>query len=578
VTVFILSIFSAESLGKVKELWFENIKRVELSEAKYRLIAENASDMIWALDLGTMRFTYMSPSVKKMRGYMPEEAMKLPLEKTLSPDSYERVLKILQEELNNEGKEGVDPERSRTIEMQSVRKDGTYMWIEATMNFIRDKEGRPVGVLGVTRDIGERKRAEEEKLVFATQLQQAHKMESIGTLAGGIAHDFNNLLSPIMAYSEMAMMELPQNSPIQQNLRHIYKAGERARDLVKQILAFARRREEDRIPLKTSMVVEEAIKFLRSIIPSTIQIKYDCLTEQDTVLADPTQMNQIVMNLCSNATHAMREKGGILEIILNNEHIGPDDITQFSGLTSGHYLRLLVRDTGPGIPPDIIEKIFEPYFTTKGPGEGTGMGLALIYGIVKSYGGDVGVESEVGKGTTFHVLLPFEEAEVSLTTETKIELPRGKERILLVDDDKDIVDIIQSMLKNLGYKVTARTSSIEALEAFRHNPEAFDIVITDMTMPNMTGKDLAKELMAMRSDIPIILCTGFSELIDERRAKEMGISAFVMKPIVMRQIANTIREVLVGKNALANSKCIIDYFFLHSPTHFQIPFVTLKIP
>jgi CheY-like chemotaxis protein len=345
----------------------------------------------------------------------------------------------------------------------------------------------------------------------------------------------------------MAMMELSSNNPIQHNLRSIYKAGERARDLVKQILTFARKREEEKAPIKISTIVKEVIRFLRSTIPSTIDIQHDFRTEKDIVLADPTQMNQIVMNLCTNAAHAMREKGGVLEVGLFREYIGPDEIKRFIGLGPGHYVRLTVTDSGPGIPFDIIDKIFEPYFTTKDPGEGTGMGLAVVHGIVQNYGGDIAVESKPGKGTTFHVLLPCIEAEAPLARETKIELPKGKEHILLIDDEKVIVDIIQSMLENLGYKITARTSSIEALEAFRNKPEKYDLVITDMTMPNMTGKDLAKELMAIRSDIPIILCTGFSEQIDEIRAKGMGIRAFIMKPVIARDIANTIREVLDRK-------------------------------
>jgi CheY-like chemotaxis protein len=253
------------------------------------------------------------------------------------------------------------------------------------------------------------------------------------------------------------------------------------------------------------------------------------------------------MNLCTNAAHAIREKGGVLEVNLIDEYIGSYEINQFAGLDPGHYLRLSVSDTGPGIDPDIIDKIFEPYLTTKGPGEGTGMGLAVTHGIVKSYGGDIAAESEVGRGTTFHVLLPIIEAEISQVAEPKTEFPGGGERILFVDDEKSAVDAIQPMLEYLGYKVTAKKSSIEALEAFRREPKAFDLVITDMTMPKMTGKELAKQLMSIRPGVPVILCTGFSEQIDERRAKEMGISAFVMKPVFMLNMANTIREVLDKK-------------------------------
>ncbi|MFC1868268.1 ATP-binding protein [Thermodesulfobacteriota bacterium] len=372
-------------------------------------------------------------------------------------------------------------------------------------------------------------------------------MEAIGNLAGGVAHDFNNILLPILAHSEMALMELPTDSPVRQSIQHIYKAGERARDLVKQILTFARRREEKRVPIRIPPIVNEAIKFLRSTIPSTIEIQYHIKTEQDTVLADPTQINQIVMNLCTNATHAMREKGGVLVISQVDKHIGQDEIGRFGGLSPGQYLKLSVGDTGPGIDPAIIEKIFEPYFTTKGPGEGTGMGLAVIHGIVKSYGGDITVESEQGRGATFNILLPKIVADIAPREEQTIETPKGTERILYVDDEKAAVDAIRPMLESLGYHITARTSSIEALEAFRYKPDNFDLVITDQTMPNMTGKNLAKELMSIRNDIPIILCMGFSEQIDERMSKELGINAFLMKPIVMRQMAQTIREVLDNK-------------------------------
>ena len=397
-------------------------------------------------------------------------------------------------------------------------------------------EGRPAS-LNFLRDINQIKELE-------AHLIQIQRMEAIGTLAGGIAHDFNNILSPIMAYSEMAVMGLPYESPIQQYLQQINNAGERARDLVKQILTFARKGEGDKISLKVSPIIEEAIRFLRSTVPSTIDIQYDCKTKEDTVVANPTQINQIVMNLCTNAAHAMREKGGILQVILNEEQLGPDDISRYSGLTPGHYLRLSVRDTGHGISSDIVDRIYDPYFTKKGIGEGTGLGLAVVHGIIEDCGGYITVESEVGKGTTFHVLLPLIRGVSSLTPKTDTYLPRGEEHILLVDDKKEIIDMTRLMLEKLGYQVTVQTSSIETLEAFRNKPHKYDLVITDMTMPNMTGKDLAKELMNIRPDIPIILCTGFSEEIDERRAKELGISAFAMKPIIMRDIANTIREVL----------------------------------
>ena len=383
--------------------------------------------------------------------------------------------------------------------------------------------------------------------MLESQLLQAQKLESIGTLAGGIAHDFNNILSPIMAYSEMAIKDLPRESPIRQDIQQIYNAGERAKDLVKQILTFARQREKEKIPLKASLVVEEAIKFLKSAIPSTITIKYDCKTDEDTILADSTQMNQIVMNICTNAAHAMRDRGGLLEIILKDEYLGPNDISRFTDLNPGHYLKLSVKDTGTGIPPSIMDKIFEPYFTTKRVGKGTGLGLAVVHGIIKDYEGDITVESETGKGTTFHVLLPLVELEIPAFVEKEGKPPKGSEHILVVDDEKQIADMLKKVLEKLGYAVMTMTNSLEALEDFRTDPDKYDLVITDMTMPHMTGKDLAKELMDLRPGLPVILCTGFSEQINEKSAREAGISAFIMKPISMYNIANTIREILNQK-------------------------------
>ena len=436
-------------------------------------------------------------------------------------------------------------EANYNIEKIFRKKNGEEFWVEINTVAVRQNE-EPKYALTIWIDITDRKRTEEEKSRLEAQLQQAQKMESIGTLAGGIAHDFNNILSPIMMYSEMAIMDLPADNPIQHNLKGIYSAGERARDLVNQILTYSRKGEVKQIAIKITPIIKDVLKMLRSSIPTTIDIQQNLEAESDTVLADPTQINQIMLNLGSNAAHAMREKGGILEVSLEQEDLDSETTAQYTDLT-GSYLKLTVSDNGTGIDNETIQKIFEPYFTTKEVGEGTGMGLSLVHGIVKSYGGDIIVESELGKGTTFEVYLPRIEKEVASVAEPSVQLPKGSERVLFADDENVSVDVMKAMLENLGYQVTARTSSIEALEAFRHNPEGFDLVITDMTMPNMTGKELAKEIMSIRSDLPIILCTGFSEQIDESRAKEMGISAYLMKPIIIRDMANTIREVLDKK-------------------------------
>ncbi|MBN2060050.1 MAG: PAS domain S-box protein [Deltaproteobacteria bacterium] len=504
----------------------ETEKALRESEEKYRDLVERANDGIIIVKDGILK--YANPSIVKLTGYNLDELIGVPFSDFIIPEDREKLI-----ERNNMRINGHDV--IPIYETAIKHKNGGRIDIEVNAGIIT-YEGRPANLV-ILRDITERKK-------ILARLQHTQKMESIGTLAGGIAHDFNNILSPIIINSEMAMMDTPPDSPVQQNLQQILKAGARAKELVGQILTFARRSEEEKIPLKTSQIVKEVVKLMRSTIPSTIDIQCDFKTVKDIILGDPTQMNQILMNLCTNAAYAMREKGGLLKITLSDEYIESDGREQFLDLDPGHYIRMSVIDSGSGIAPEILNRIFEPYFTTKRPGEGTGMGLALVHGIVNSYNGSVTVESEIGKGTIFHVLLPVIEEEVSFPLEPKIELPEGSERILLVDDEKNIVDIMQSILERLGYEVTARTSSIEALEAFRYKPKAFDLLITDMTMPNMTGKDLAKEIMSIRKYFPVILCTGFSEQIDERKALEMGISAFVMKPVLMKELANTVREVL----------------------------------
>ncbi len=395
------------------------------------------------------------------------------------------------------------------------------------------------------REIEERKKTEEKKGELEIQLLQAQKMEAIGTLAGGIAHDFNNILSPIIVHTEMVMMDIQDHNPMHSHLEQVMKAAMRARDLATQILTFSRQGKQEPKAMKISLVAKEAIKLLTSALPSTIEINYKFEAKADTVLADPTQIHQILMNLCTNAAHAMREKGGVLEVNLTDADIGSEALDQHIELIPGRpYLKMTVKDTGHGMGPDVLGRIFEPYFTTKQIGEGTGMGLSVAHGIVKKHNGAISVTSQPGKGTIFHIFLPVIEGGVKKEVETSEDLPKGDERILYIDDEKPMVDAVEPMLERLGYEVTARTSSIEALEAFRNKPFGFDIVITDQTMPNMTGAQLARELMQIRPDIPIILCTGFSELINEERARKMGIRAFVMKPIVMSKIAKTIREVL----------------------------------
>ncbi len=385
------------------------------------------------------------------------------------------------------------------------------------------------------------------------QLQQVMKLQAIGTLAGGIAHDFNNILFPIVGYTELTMDDIPEDSQARQNLEEILKATNRAKELVQQILTFSRQSCQERKPLKVQFLIKEAFKLLRATIPSSIEIDCDINESCGPIKGDPTQIHQIIMNLCTNAYHAMQESGGKLEVKLEEIHVSYEKSMERVGMKVGKHLELTVKDSGHGMDPQVMDRIFEPYYTTKEQGKGTGLGLSVIHGIVKNHGGDITVTSRPGNGSTFKVYLPVideyeEEIEtIELSTETN-----GSERILLVDDEKQIIDIEQQILERLGYKVTPKTDSEEALEEFAAQPDRFDLVITDMTMPKMTGDQLARRMMDIKPQIPVILCTGFNEAITEEKALAMGIDKFVMKPIIKDDLANTIRTVLDNRPSLPN--------------------------
>ena len=431
----------------------------------------------------------------------------------------------------------------KLIEQGSLR--GELLHLQTKSGEIRDvlvsTEGITLNeqnfILSIFYDITDQRNLEN-------QLRQIHKMEAIGTLAGGIAHDFNNILSAVIGYTEMALGEPKIDDRLRRYLGQIYKAGERARDLVKQILAFSRQQEQQRKPLLVAPVIKEGIKLLRSSLPSTIQITMSITTAPTMILADPTQIHQIIMNLCTNASHAMREKGGTLDIRLVQERVEQARTLNSFDLTAGNYAKLTVSDTGCGIDPSIMNRIFDPFYTTKPPGEGTGLGLSVVYGIVRNHDGAVDVTSEPGKGTTVSVYLPLVETGELISERISERIPGGSERILFVDDEPALVELGSMMLTSFGYHVTSRTSSSEALEAFRAAPHDFDLVITDMTMPNMRGDGLAGELLKIRPDISIILCTGFSEMISEEKAKSLGIRQFIMKPIFKKDLAKAVRDVL----------------------------------
>ncbi|MBW2662853.1 MAG: response regulator [Deltaproteobacteria bacterium] len=383
-----------------------------------------------------------------------------------------------------------------------------------------------------------------EQKQLQAQLQQAQKMESIGTLAGGIAHDFNNILFSVMGYAEMALDDTEKGTSLHDNLQEVFLAVQRASNLVKQILTFSRQADQELQPLQVQLVVREALKLIRSTLPTTIEIKQYISNQCGLVMADASQIHQVVMNLLTNAFHAMEDEGGKLEVILKEVELDVDDLKD-PAMVPGSYICLTVTDTGTGIDKSVVDRIFDPYFTTKEKERGTGLGLAVVHGIVKGFKGDISVYSEPGKETSFQVYLPVIRTRTE-TKETRVISPaqRGTERILLVDDEEQIVRMSQQMLERLGYHVTARTSSVETLKAFRAAPDKFDLVITDTTMPHMTGIQLAKKLMEIRPDISIIICTGFSEKISEDKAKAMGIRGYIMKPVVKSELAKKIREVL----------------------------------
>ncbi len=424
---------------------------------------------------------------------------------------------------------------------EMVRPDGEKATVNVLYSPLRDETGHVVkGILAV-RDISQEARLESD-------LRQAQKMEAIGTLAGGIAHDFNNILGVILGYTELTCFELPLETPEYSNLIHIREACFRAKDLVKQILAFSRKSKHEKHPVSIGFILDEALKLLRLALPTTIEIKLNINTADgsDLILADATHMHQVIMNLCTNAADAMSKQGGSLEIDLSEISFSSSDMIPFSDLTPGSYVCISFKDSGSGIEPSNLERIFEPYFTTKDLTRGTGLGLAVVHGIVKEHIGEVKVCSELGKGSVFKIYLP----RTGTISPVVVQGPKtpvtllGTETILIVDDEKNLVDVYSKLLNHLGYHTLPKTDSREALEAFRNSPGSFDLVITDQTMPGMTGVDLARQILQIRPDMPIIICSGRTDSLNLHSARKAGIREFMIKPILMQDLAGKIREVL----------------------------------
>jgi PAS domain S-box-containing protein len=512
-----------------------------LSEDKYRRLFEDAV-------LGIFRSTpdgkliNVNPAFARMFGFASPEESKIRVN-DVAVDLYadpSRRNEIIRMIFKADG--------SIRAENLYRRKDGSIFTGNLHAWAVRDREGKLLYIEGFVEDITERKHAEEEKEMLEAQLRQAQKLEAIGTLAGGIAHDFNNLLVPIIGYTELALSDTPQLSPRRLGLEQILNAALRARDLVKQILAFGRPgKKQQKMPVQISSIVKEALKLLRSSLPSSIEIRQNI--ENGIASADSTQIHQILMNLCTNAAHAMDDKG-ILEVSLSRVDLSKSDLAgqTIVDLKPGPYLKLCISDTGSGMDAATLQRIFDPYFTTKEVGKGSGLGLAVVHGIVKRHDGAITVKSKPGKGSTFSIYMPALEAGAGVIIETGQVLPTGTERIFLIDDEPILAEMGTAILERLGYEVTPETDSLRALEIFRAKPDDFDLIVTDYTMPKLTGIDLAREIRRIQPDIPIILCTGFSEKVTEESAVDLGME-LVMKPFSMKQIAELVREVLRARES-----------------------------
>jgi PAS domain S-box-containing protein len=503
---------------------------------RLKLFFSSIQDAIFVhplLGKGFAPFVEVNDIACKRYGYSREEFLKL-----TAPDITKKG-DAISHASSNHRKKLLDT-KHLIFEATHIKSTGEEFPVEINSNIFK-QSGKPM-ILAVVRDISERKQAEKEKESLQLQLLEAQKLEAIGTLAGGVAHDFNNILSAILGYSELALHELDASPTVKNKLEAIHRSGLRARDLVSQILAFSRKEEHVRTVLDLDFIIKDALKLLRPAIPTNIVIETQ-VSSKCRIIGDQSRIYQIIMNLGTNAYQAMLESGGTLSISLTREEM-QDDAARIAQVPVGEYVKLKVSDTGIGIPPENISRIFDPYFTTKEKGKGTGLGLAAVHGIVKSHGGGVIVESQIGQGTTFEVYLPLtSEMEGKEQTGT-YPLRGGSERILLVDDEPDILEVETEMLKRLGYQLKTAGNASEALKLFTKQPDQFDLVITDMTMPGMSGDKLAGEVQKMRSGIPIILCTGYSEVISNEKAQSLGISGFLMKPVLLSDISKMIRRVL----------------------------------
>ncbi|BCS94999.1 hypothetical protein DSLASN_06310 [Desulfoluna limicola] len=513
---------------------------VQESEERFRLMSLRTGQMIYDYDIPSGQITWAG-AIEEITGYTPEEFKDINHDQwkaMIHDDDRERILGLTAHAMAKGAS-------STSGEYLFRRKDESFTCVKANGAFLKDKHGRSCRMLGSIKDITDLKQAQQERRNLQKQLIHLQKMESIGHLAGGIAHDFRNILVPIIGMAELLLQDLPAGSLQHNNAREILNAGTRGSDLVKQILAFSRETDHEMKPLQMQEILREVLKLGRSTIPASIEITEDIQASCSPVSADPTQIHQVALNLITNAYHAVELTSGKIHVQLKEISWDASGLSD-NALEPGRYALLSISDTGCGIPPECLNKIFDPYFTTKSKnGKGSGLGLSVVHGIVKNHKGDIKVYSDTGKGTTFHIYLPIAKKPVQTDFRGNLKtIPIGDEHILVIDDDDIIVEVVTQVLERLGYRVTACTSNIGVVEAFQINPSGFDLVLTDLNMPNMTGVQLARELMAIRPNIPIIIWSGTNETINEEEATYAGVKRLLTKPVGMPDLANTVREVL----------------------------------
>ncbi len=519
-------------------------------DARYRTLAVQTGQMIYDCYVRTGRIKW-GGAVTQVIGYSPEE---MDAKNWSEWKQYVHPEDAVQ--LRGPFREAMEAVGMYQLEYRVRHRSGEYRHVEDLGVVLPGEDGRAYRVLGTIKDITARVRAEMERRRLEQEMQHSQRLESLGVLAGGIAHDFNNILAAIIGLTDLTLQDVAPNTAMHEDLGEVLRAAHRAKDLVQQILAFSRQSGEERDALHLHVLVREALKLLRATLPPTIKIVDSVDVHSGAVYANASQMHQVVMNYCTNAAQAMQGQEGVLEVRVEDVEVGEELAARYTKLHAGSYVKLSVRDTGHGMDERVLSRIFDPFYTTKGPGEGTGMGLAVVHGIITSHGGAVVVNSQIGKGALFETYLPRVQAAEKEGDETPGRIPGGSERLLFVDDEESVLHFAQSLLPRLGYDVAFASDGEEALACFEREPYSFDLIITDQVMPRMTGETLALMARKRRPDMPIILFTGFSEEIREEHLRAMGIWEVVRKPIIARDLAMAIRRVLdVGEDRRRDMPC-----------------------